>query len=619
MQPRVKKHLAKIDDLSERLERHIRLKLAESMDFTDTAVITEVLESHKDSDLTLSELSESLDSAHAAQPVDTEWLKTTTGLLKKLRHLKWLYTEGQTRQGRAEMGIINATGCTSVWGSTYPYNPYPFPWANHLFQDSPSIALGVFQGHMTKMADGFKAIRQAELELAGEYRAQQHDDFFTYFNWQTFSDEEWLLCPPVVAIGGDGAMYDIGFQNMSRVLMTEMPIKIMVLDTQVYSNTGGQACTSGFTGQVSDMAAYGKAWKGKSEIRKEMGLIGMAHRNAYVMQGSIANITHLLEGYIEGLNSRRPTLFNIYASCQPEHGIADDASETQNKLAVESRAYPLFRFDPDAGTTFEECCSLDGNPAIDDDWPSYQLSYQDDQGTTQAMDLPMTFADFAVTEGRFRKHFRKAPPETWNENMTPLHDFLELDTDDREDMYPYIWGVDSRNRLMRVMVSEEIVRSSEDRRNYWRQLKSLAGIDRTVDEDAIVNQARAAMAQKLSASLLGLVSSGDTSGLLDTAGGIAANGTATAAVAGAPATDYEPVWIDTPECQACDECTQINPKIFAYNDDKKAIIVDPRGGPYKDIVRAAEKCTSECIHPGTPFNAKESGLERLVKRAEKFQ
>ena len=116
--------------------------------------------------------------------MDTEWLKTSTGLLKKLRHLKWLYSEGQTRQGRADMGIINATGCSSVWGSTYPYNPYPFPWTNHLFQDSPSIALGVFQGHMTKMAEGFKAIRQAELELAGEYRAQEHDEFFTYFTWK---------------------------------------------------------------------------------------------------------------------------------------------------------------------------------------------------------------------------------------------------------------------------------------------------------------------------------------------------------------------------------------------------------------------------------------------------
>jgi len=234
------------------------------------------------------------------------------------------------------------------------------------------------------------------------------------------------------------------------------------------------------------------------------------------------------------------------------------------------------------------------------------------------MDLPMTFADFAVTEGRFRKHFRKAPPETWNENMLPLHEFLEQEVEDREGLYPYIWGIDSKNRLMRVMVSEQLVRSSEDRLHFWRQLKSLTGVDKIVDEDAIVNQARAEMAQKLSTSLLALVSSGDTTSLLD-ASGTAAGDTAIAATGAAPVADYEPVWIDTPECESCDECTQINAKIFAYNDEKKAIVVNPRGGPYKDIVRAAEKCTAECIHPGTAFNPKESGLERLLKRAEKFQ
>jgi pyruvate-ferredoxin/flavodoxin oxidoreductase len=367
------------------------------------------------------------------------------------------------------------------------------------------------------------------------------------------------------------------------------------------------------------MAAYGKVWKGKPEIRKEMGLIGMAHRNAYVLQGSIANITHLLEGYIEGLNSRRPALFNVYAACQPEHGIGDNASEAQNKLAVESRAYPLFRFDPDAGVTFQECCSLEGNPAMDDDWPSYRLAYEDERGQAQHMELPMTFADFAVTEGRFRKHFRKAPPETWNENMSPLHEFLALGSEDREGLYPYIWGVDAKNRLMRIMVSEDLVRASEDRLHYWRLLKSLTGVDKVIDVDAIADQARADMAQKLSASLLALISSGEATSLLDAAGGVPANAAAAAAISSAAASDYEPVWIDTPECQSCDECTQINPKIFAYNDEKKAIVIDPRGGPYKDIVRAAEKCTAECIHPGTPFNPNESGLDRLVKRAEKFQ
>ena len=64
-------------------------------------------------------------------------------------------------------------------------------------------------------------------------------------------------------MGGDGAMYDIGFQNLSRMMMSGKPIKVLILDTQVYSNTGGQACTSGFTGQVSDMAQYGKAMQGQ--------------------------------------------------------------------------------------------------------------------------------------------------------------------------------------------------------------------------------------------------------------------------------------------------------------------------------------------------------------------
>jgi pyruvate-ferredoxin/flavodoxin oxidoreductase len=614
MQSRVKRFLDRIDGLSARLEQHVRLKLAEGMDLSDDAAIGQVIADHRDSDLSLAELSGALDKGGAAEPVDTEWLARNTRLLKELRQLKWMYTDGRIHRGRADMGIINATGCTSVWGSTYPFNPYPFPWANHLFQDAPSVAMGVFQGHMAKMADNFKTVRIAEIELDGGYNPAEHDEFFTYFDWHKFTDEEWLLCPPVVAIGGDGAMYDIGFQNLSRMLMSGFPIKAFVLDTQVYSNTGGQACTSGFTGQVSDMAAYGKAIKGKQEVRKEMALIGAAHRTAYVMQGAVANVTHLLEGFISGLNARRPALFNIYAPCQPEHGIGDDSSAHQAKLAVESRAYPLFRYDPDAGSTYEECCDLEGNPAIDDDWPSYTIEYQDEQGKAAKMDLPMTFADFAVTEGRFRKHFRKAPPETWNDSMVPLHELLETDADDREGQFPYIWGVDGKQRLMRIMVSEEIVRSCEDRLNYWHQLKSLAGIGRDDDMQALVQQTEAGMAQKLAATLLSLGGSGGGAAALLSAGSAGA-----APAPAAPSGDYEPVWIETPECTACDECTKINPKIFAYNDDKKAVVTDPKGGPFKDIVKAAEKCTAGVIHPGTPFNPNEKDLDKLVKRAAKYQ
>ncbi|MBT5634319.1 MAG: pyruvate ferredoxin oxidoreductase, partial [Gammaproteobacteria bacterium] len=343
MQPRVKKHISKLDDLINRMETHIRLKLASSMDLSDTSAINSVVAENEDNDLTLSALSEQLSDPTVDEPVDQKWLKWATQLLEKLRHLKWLYTDGKNHVGRAEMGIVNATGCTSVWGSTFPFSPYPFPWTSHLFQDSPSVAMGLFEGHMSKMAEGFKAVRMAKLELEGKYDEVEHGSFFTYFDWKKFSDEEWQLCPPVTAVGGDGAMYDIGFQNLSRALASGMPIKVLILDTQVYSNTGGQSCTSGFIGQVADMAPYGKVMKGKTEIRKEMGIIGMAHRTSYILQSSQANVTHMIEGFIDGLNSRRPAMFNLYTTCQPEHGVADDATDMQTKMALESRAYPMFK------------------------------------------------------------------------------------------------------------------------------------------------------------------------------------------------------------------------------------------------------------------------------------
>ncbi len=631
MQPRVKRHLAEIDDLINRLETHVRLKLAEGMDLSNPAAITKALASHRDSDLTLADLSAELDQGRAAQPVDPDWLQRVTRLLGQLRQLKAQYTGPQPR---ADMGIVNATGCTSVWGATFPYSPYPFPWANHLFQDAPSMALGLFAGHMRKMGEGFKAIRQARMELEGRFNPADPACSLTYFGWKDFSDEEWLLCPPVVAVGGDGAMYDIGFQNLSRALMSGHPVKVMVLDTQVYSNTGGQACTSGFVGQVADMSPYGKAWKGKTEIRKEMGLIGMAHRTSFVLNSAVSNLTHLLEGYIDGLRSRRPALFNIYTACQPEHGIGDDMSAHQARMAVESRAYPLFRYDPDAGRSLAECCSIEGNPGLDRDWIRWTLEYTDDAGERAEMEVPLTFADFAMTEGRFRKHFRKAPAETWNDSMVPLADFLELDRGEREGLYPYVWGVDAKHRLMRVLVAQELVASCEERRDFWTQLRGLCGELDKVDLEAVRNQAKADMAQRLTASLLA-IAGGDAGALAVLTGAGGGNGQggncATAHQAkgngsGAHSTsgngnggDFEPVWVETPECTGCDECVRINPAIFKYNGDKKVEIVDPRGGAFKDIVKAAEKCTAGCIHPGTPWNHTEPGLDKLVQRAAKYQ
>ncbi len=634
MQPRVKKHAAHIDELIEKLKHHVKLRLVGEIDVGDSAEMAAVLEGSGDGDLTLAGIAGTIEKTHEAEAIDRHWLKHVTDLISRLKDLKWRYESGTTGKGRASMGILNATGCTSVWGSTYPFNPYPFPWANHLFQDSVSMAMGVFEGHMAKMADGFKTIRIAERVLNDQYDVERDAEDYRYFDWRQFTDEEFQLCPPVVAIGGDGAMYDIGFQNLSRAMMAGKPVKVFVVDTQVYSNTGGQACTSGFFGQISDMAQFGNVIRGKEEARKEIGLIALAHRTTYFMQSTQAYANHMIEGFVEGLMSRRPALFNLYTSCQPEHGIGDDMSQHQAKLAVESRAYPLFRYDPDRGNTIAECLDLDGNPAIDRDWPIAKVEYVE-RGRTKSMEIPTTFVDFAVTETRFRKHFRKVPRDAWHEHMVPVSEYLDLDADEREDKVPYVWALDAKQQLSRLLVDEAMIHSAEDRRQFWTMLRELAATEEAVpatDEVQIESRIRQEVVQKIASGLMGLVGGGDAASLvaaLDDSHTAAPPAAATplaapsaapepAAQQAAEAGEYMAPWIDTDECTACDECILINPQIFAYNDDKKAYIKDPNGGPYRDIVKSAEKCTARIIHPGLPRDRSAKDIDKWIKRGQKF-
>ena len=286
--------------------------------------------------------------------------------------------------GADKIGIVGATGCNSVFGSTYPFNPYTVPWTNSLFENAPADAMGI-------------RLR---------WHQEGHDDY-----------KLWCL-------GGDGAMYDIGFQSLSRMLASGMDIKVLVLDTQVYSNTGGQASTATFTAQDAKMSQVGKTNPGKTEHRKEMAQILMMHPNAFVAQAIAGNPSHFYKTSMAANDYPGPAVVIAYTTCQPEHGVADDRSMLQEKLAVESRAFPLMVYDPRKGEKIRERLSLAGNPGLKEDW------YVDPR-TNQAVD----FISFAKTEGRFARHF---------------------DQDGNPDQY--------------------IKAAQQDRLENWRRLQELAGL-----------------------------------------------------------------------------------------------------------------------------------------------
>jgi pyruvate/2-oxoacid:ferredoxin oxidoreductase beta subunit/NAD-dependent dihydropyrimidine dehydrogenase PreA subunit len=282
---------------------------------------------------------------------------------------------------KENIGIVAATGCNTVYSSTYPYNPYLVPWTNSLFENAPATAMGV----------------RARWDQVG---------------WR--EKKLWV-------IGGDGAMYDIGFQSLSRMLASGMDINVLVLDTQVYSNTGGQASTASFSAQDAKMAAVGRELQGKRERRKELAQICLMHPDVFVAQTTPSHINHFYRAIMDANAYPGPAVVSVYSTCQPEHGVADSMSFQQAKMAVEARAFPLFIHDPRKGERLRDRLSLQGNPAQKEDW-----------WTPPGAEKPLTFTDFARTEGRFAKHFDKngnpseALLQTQGDRLKNWHTLQEL-------------------------------------------------------------------------------------------------------------------------------------------------------------------------------------------------
>ena len=197
----------------------------------------------------------------------------------------------------------------------------------------------------------------------------------------------------------------------------------------------------------------------------------------YVHQSSQAAASHLIGGVLRGLHKRRPVLINVYTPCPVEHGLADDWSQHAARLALESRAFPFLTFDPDAGPTYADQLSLEGNPSIEDAWPTYTLRYLDEAGAEQALELPVTIADWAATEARFKQHFKELPAAEWTDALSPFHEFLALAHEEREGRTPYILALAKDRTLRRLRVSSEMVQLAEERQQFWSQLRQLAGLE----------------------------------------------------------------------------------------------------------------------------------------------
>jgi pyruvate-ferredoxin/flavodoxin oxidoreductase len=275
------------------------------------------------------------------------------------------------------MMIANATGCSSIWGASAPSMAYTKnsngkgpSWGNSLFEDNAEYGYGMFLA-VKQMRERLKSLMTSYLKDC------RHDDIKEAFSeWlNTMEDgslskvssekviksiesydytkepvlkeimdkKDYLVKKSQWMIGGDGWAYDIGFGGVDHVLASGEDINMFVMDTEVYSNTGGQSSKATQTGAVAKFAASGKVLK-----KKDLGLMAMSYGYVYVAQIAMgANMNHALKVITEAENYRGPSLIIAYAPCI-NHGIKTGmgTSMAEEKKAVESGYWHLYRFNP---------------------------------------------------------------------------------------------------------------------------------------------------------------------------------------------------------------------------------------------------------------------------------
>ena len=341
------------------------------------------------------------------------------------------------------MIIANATGCSSIYGGNLPTTPYTVDengrgpsWSNSLFEDNAEFGFGMRLAvdQQNEMARGLLTELAPQIGgLAGEILdadqsneeglAKQRDRVAELKRLLATMDSpeakrldtltDYLVKMSIWILGGDGWAYDIGFGGLDHVLASNRNVNVLVMDTEVYSNTGGQASKSTPRAAVAKFASGGKP-TGK----KDLGMIAMSYGHVYVAQVSMgANMTQVAKAFAEAEAHDGPSLIIAFSPCIA-HGIDMATMMAHQKEAADSGYWPLYRFNPG-----EEA---EGRPAMKLDSRAPKMS----------------FRDFAKSEGRFAM-LARANPEHYDELMEQAQD----DIDNRWHLYEQMIHVERTAEL----------------------------------------------------------------------------------------------------------------------------------------------------------------------------
>ena len=444
--------------------------------------------------------------------------------------------------------------------------------SGHGFEfDRCAPAVTAFHARAGSLRSVSRALAMARLEAAGEYDETRHRPIFRRMRESSLARAELERFPDYLIFLRAGELTGATRGELLDLLASGIPAKIVVQHDDLLDE---MLATDGLAAPAARAMALAGAAQGLGDV--------------FVVQAPSSVLPRLAGDVCEALAYPGAAFVNVYSgaggatTALPPYLVA--------AAAAESRTFPTYACDPRSGPERPRY-EIAGNPQPELDWPLHPFEYESADHQRVHCDMGFTTADFIAMDARFGASFQ------WLQGPARAVPVAEcLDGELADDAAAVVSVVDDGDRVRQLTVEQTVLAQARRCRNAWRSLRQLArGPAPAARAELAVVEAPAPV----------------------TAPARASAAAPPAPTAEAKASPDEP-YIETPRCTTCNECTQINPRMFAYDANKQAYIADAAAGTFRQLVEAAESCQVSIIHPGKPRDPGEAGIEELLERAAPF-
>jgi len=368
-QPIVQRFASSLAEAGESVSALINETLSATLAVEDLDAVTAKLKNTSSPRVDLQDLADSVGDGSDDHSIDTDYLLRLIDLSNRIKTSHHELVAGDHGLGRARYGLTVAGGSTAAWAGAFPHNPFQAPVLIDMSGDAAQLSAGLIEGHLEETTELIRLLRLAQIEVDQPDGADWQRESLAGLRWQDLSAGELTLCPPLILVGSDEMLAGRGLSQLIWLLNSGLPVKVLVLSA----------------------LDFGLAETPTNNPRGSLGLLALAQRKAFVAQTSIANSEHLGESMMRALAHEGPALIQVYAPSPSRHGFATRQTLAQAQGAVDCRALPLFRYDPNAEGVFGSRITLDGNPNDEDsctlaDWALGQDRFADHVETPAAED-----------------------------------------------------------------------------------------------------------------------------------------------------------------------------------------------------------------------------------------